>query len=265
MINKIKYPLRVNQKVLLAVLLILLLPCCIFEPEQITIFETLSATDIGYTSCTLNGIFYDMAAEGVGSHGFCLSDVPDPTIQDRSVDLGSRETTGNFSGSFTGLSSHTLYYARTFSTSGTGITEYGNQIEFNTLGQVTDYDGNVYQTVQIGEQVWMAENLKTTHYADGTEIPVVEDDNDWFNLFLNRAMCYYDNSISNKDIYGALYTWEAATRGYSTAGNPSLVQGACPYGWHIPSDAEWTELTDISSAFQSLHRSPRQPITKVDY
>ncbi len=111
---------------------------------------------------------------------------------------------------------------------------------------VKDYDGNQYKTIQIGEQIWMEENLKTTHYADGTIIQLVEDGTAWHYLeYTDKAMCYYDNSTANGDTYGALYTWAVAMNGAaSSSANPSRIQGACPDGWHLPSEAEWTELTD---------------------
>jgi uncharacterized protein (TIGR02145 family) len=96
-------------------------------------------------------------------------------------------------------------------------------------GSVTDYDGNVYGTIQIGDQTWMGENLRTTHYADGSAITLAESNYLWGQS--SQAYCWYDNDIANKDIYGALYQWSAAT-------------GACPDGWHLPSDAEWTEMID---------------------
>ena len=100
---------------------------------------------------------------------------------------------------------------------------------FNT-GSVSDYDGNTYTTIKIGDQWWMAENLKTTHYADGTAIPLVESPSGWYNLgYTDQAYCYYNNSTENGSTYGALYTWEAA-------------RNACPSGWHLPSDAEWKQL-----------------------
>lgn len=110
--------------------------------------------------------------------------------------------------------------------------------------KVTDYDGNVYETIEIGDQIWMAENLNTTHYADGTEIQLVEDSTSLNNLnFDDKAMCYYDNSTNNAYKYGALYTWSAAMNGsaYSNE-NPSNIQGVCPDGWHLPSDSEWKQL-----------------------
>lgn len=109
---------------------------------------------------------------------------------------------------------------------------------------VTDVDGNIYRTVQIGEQVWMAENLRTTHFADGAAIPYVESNSSWYDLVDDsKAYCWYDNNSANKELYGALYTWNAAMNGVnSTDDNPSRVQGVCPEGWHLPSDSEWKEL-----------------------
>ena len=97
---------------------------------------------------------------------------------------------------------------------------------------VTDIDGNVYTTVTIGTQVWMAENLKTTKYNDGTKIPNVTDNNEWKNLS-SAAYCWYNNDINNGNIYGALYNWHAINTGK-----------LCPAGWHVPTDSEWTELID---------------------
>ena len=94
---------------------------------------------------------------------------------------------------------------------------------------VIDYDGNFYNTVQIGGQCWMKENLNTTRDAGGNDI---------------GRMCY-NNTFENCELYGGLYTWTTMMNGSAGSnGNPSGVQGICPTGWHIPSDAEWTELTD---------------------
>lgn len=90
----------------------------------------------------------------------------------------------------------------------------------------------------------MAENLKTIHFADGSAIPQPEGTSAWMNLGdSDMAYCWYDNSTTNRDIYGGLYTWAAAMNGAgSSNSNPSGVQGVCPDGWHLPSDAEWQEL-----------------------
>ncbi len=91
---------------------------------------------------------------------------------------------------------------------------------------VNDFDGNVYNTVQIGAQFWLKENLKSLHYSDGAEIP---------------GTVGYNNSDSLINIYGRLYTWAAAMRNSTTQG----VQGVCPDGWHVPTDAEWVTLENF--------------------
>ena len=101
------------------------------------------------------------------------------------------------------------------------IKWYKNELYNNET--VSDFDGNQYHTVQIGDQVWFKENLKSLHYSDGTEITEV-----WT----------YDDDESNADIYGRLYTWNAAMN-YTTIEG---AQGVCPTGWHLPTDDEWTEL-----------------------
>jgi uncharacterized protein (TIGR02145 family) len=96
---------------------------------------------------------------------------------------------------------------------------------------IKDVDGNVYHIVKIGTQVWIAENLKTTRYNDGTSIPLVKDYTDWANLN-SGGFCWYDNdSNSYKGDYGALYNWNAVNTGK-----------LAPVGWHIASDADWNIL-----------------------
>jgi len=96
---------------------------------------------------------------------------------------------------------------------------------------ITDVDGNVYHYVVIGTQTWMGENLKTTKYNDGTSIPLVSDYSAW-NLLTTPGYCWYNNDVSNKNTYGALYNWYAVNTGK-----------LAPSGWHVPTDAEWTTLT----------------------
>jgi len=113
------------------------------------------------------------------------------------------------------------------------------------LTTVTDYDGNTYRTVMIGNQWWMARNLETTHYANGSEIPRVESKAVWEALDSeDSAYCYYNNNSSQEVFtYGALYTWAAALNGAESSDRiPSGIQGVCPDGWHVPSDGEWKEL-----------------------
>jgi uncharacterized protein (TIGR02145 family) len=104
-----------------------------------------------------------------------------------------------------------------------------------TYGTLTDQDGNVYKTVTIGTQIWMAENLRTTKYNDGTAIPNVIYKDEWSNL-RTGAYVNYENSISAEFIAtcGRLYNWYAVNTGK-----------LAPKGWHVPTDAEWTTLINF--------------------
>jgi uncharacterized protein (TIGR02145 family) len=103
------------------------------------------------------------------------------------------------------------------------------------IGTLIDIDGNKYNTIGIGTQIWMQENLKVTHLADGSKITLLEQNTDWLNRNLNiAAYCWYDNdSINNKTTYGGLYNFFTVETG--------LI---CPTGWHVPSQAEWKTLVD---------------------
>ena len=112
----------------------------------------------------------------------------------------------------------------------TDIPVTSKTITFNFV-PCTDFDNNNYATVKIGSQIWMAENLKTTHYKNGTPIPNVIDSVAWGDL-TTGAYCDYDNTPANSATYGRLYNWYAVNTG-----------NLCPAGWHEPWDAEWTILT----------------------
>ena len=206
--------------------------------------NTTAISDITTTTATSGGNITDDGGFEITARGVCWSTNTNPTITDSYTTDGTG--TGNFTSSLTGLTELTNYYVRVYATNANG-TSYGNEISFTAKGFLTDYDGNVYKTVKIGNQIWMAENLKVTHYADGTAIPLVESSTSWDALgYTDKAMCYYDNSTTNADTYGALYTWSAAMNSdTSSTANPSGIQGACPDGWHLPSDAEWTELVNF--------------------
>ena len=98
---------------------------------------------------------------------------------------------------------------------------------------VTDYDGNTYFVVKIGDQCWMAQNLKVTHYRNGDPIPNVTDSAEWENL-TTGAYCEYANDPANVATYGRLYNWYAVDD----------IRNIAPEGWHVPTDAEWQTLVD---------------------
>lgn len=108
----------------------------------------------------------------------------------------------------------------------------GNPIDIETGETLTDASGNVYHTIQIGNQVWMAENMRTTKYNDSTPIPLVTSSTSWSNL-TSPAYCYYDNSVDVKQQrkYGALYNWYVVDS-----------KKLAPAGWHVPTFAEWDTL-----------------------
>jgi uncharacterized protein (TIGR02145 family) len=100
--------------------------------------------------------------------------------------------------------------------------------------KVTDAEGNVYKTVKIGKQVWMASNLRATKFWDSTDIPLVTDNTAWRSL-TTPGYCLYENDQTKFGVvYGALYNWHAVNAGK-----------LCPKGWHVPGDAEWKTLSDL--------------------
>lgn len=100
-----------------------------------------------------------------------------------------------------------------------------------STGTIEDYERNVYNTVQIGNQWWMAENLRTTRFNDGSEIPKVTYFDEWRNLTTPAYIWYNSDQLTYKATYGALYNWYTINTGK-----------LCPAGWHIPTDAEWAGL-----------------------
>jgi uncharacterized protein (TIGR02145 family) len=107
-----------------------------------------------------------------------------------------------------------------------------------SYGSVTDIDGNSYRTVRIGNRDWMAENLRTTRYRDGSVIPNVTDDTEWGGL-TTGAYSLYDNASAREEQYGILYNYFAV----------SDAAGLCPTGWRIPSDTDWAIMADYIESF----------------
>ena len=199
-------------------------------------------TNIGQKWATLNGVIkinykitdiyfeYDTNST-IFSHSIVSS--PDTINSDISTSIHAN---------LTGLTPGTMYYFRV-KVAGSSSTLYSSvssfattnpkesAITFNTgltYGSVVDIDNNVYKTIIIGAQTWMAENLKTTRYNNGTAIQFVPDASTWTTT-ASPAYCWYKN---DSVVYGALYNWYAIS-----AGN------ICPTGWHVPGDVEWATLT----------------------
>jgi len=112
---------------------------------------------------------------------------------------------------------------------------------------VRDRDGNSYHTVKIGNQVWMSENLRVSHYRNGDRIQNVTQKEKWESM-RSGAWCFYQNSKSNDSIYGKLYNWYAVND----------ARGLCPKGWHIPKESEWQKLSDALGGDSIAGRNMKQ-------
>jgi len=181
------------------------------------------------TTASSGGNITDNGGSTVTTRGVVWNTSGSPTLLDSKTIDGSG--IGSFVSNLEGLIPNTTYYVRAYATNSEG-TKYGNQQTFTTTQTVTDIDGNVYNTVQLGSQFWMSENLKTTKYRNGAYIPNVVGNADWQAL-TTGAWSYYDHDAANDPIYGKLYNW------YTTLGDT-----LCPTGWGVPTDAEWTVLTE---------------------
>ncbi len=234
----------------------IILPSC--RHDDVPILSTSTISNITATSALSGGNIISDGGAGVTTRGVCWSVKEDPATSDSKTEDGSG--TGQFVSSLSGLTAGTSYYVRAYAINSAG-TSYGGQQNFTTpdknpiifnpdltYGEVCDVEGNCYKTIQIGAQTWMAENLKTTRYNDGTLITEVTDNNEWANMPLAEwvpggdplpliyitygAYCWYNNdSAVYAAEYGILYNWGAV-------GTDKL----CPAGWHIPGLNEWREI-----------------------
>ena len=208
------------------------------------VLSTSVVTDITQTTVKSGGNITSDGGATVTARGVCWSTSQTPTIADNKTTDGTG--TGSFTSAITGLTANTTYYVRAYATNSAG-TAYGSARSFITLkgnndtiifnptityGSMTDIEGNTYKTVTIGTQTWMAENLKVTKYNDGTNIPNVTDDYAWYQL-TTESYCNYDNDPSKVATYGRLYNWYTIN-----------TEKVCPVGWHVPTNTEWTTLTD---------------------
>ncbi len=183
----------------------------------------------------------DEVGSAITTSGVCWGTTPMPTVSDNVTGDGSGP--GQFTSAIAGLAQSTVYFARAYATNAQG-TAYGNQVQFSTsgtggdglnssltYGSVSDAEGNLYATIAIGAQVWMAENLRATRYANGDPIALVEDNDAWGDQ-LTGAWCYFQNDPAQNYMDGKLYNFYAVA-------DPRNV---CPSDWHVPTADEWDEL-----------------------
>jgi uncharacterized protein (TIGR02145 family) len=188
------------------------------------------------TSVTVKAEVVSDGGDAVTERGICWATSVNPSISDQYVSSGNG--TGSFTVTIEGLTENTQYHLRAYGINNVG-TAYSLDVPFTTAAtSVTDGDGNKYSVIQIGKQSWLGENLKTTKFNDGTPIPLVTGNTEWSALTA-PGYCWYNNDkAAYGDVYGALYNWYTVSM--ATNGNKNV----CPVGWHVPTDAEWTVLTD---------------------
>ena len=200
-----------------------------FVTGQVTgaVLTTTQVSSVTSVSAVTGGNITDAGGGSITARGVCWGTNPNPTV------AGINKTTngtgiGSFTSNITGLEDGTVYYYRAYATNSSGTT-YGQEYQFIT--PVTDVEGNVYTTVKIGAQVWMAENLKTTKYNDQALIPNVTENTEWIALTTDAYSWAQNNEATFKPLYGALYNWYAVETGK-----------LCPAGWHVPTDGEFSTM-----------------------
>jgi uncharacterized protein (TIGR02145 family) len=200
-----------------------------------------AVTNITATGATLNGTVNANFLSTIVTFEYGTStDYGQSATASQSPVTGN--TTTNVSANITGLTSGTTYHLRIKAVNPLGTT-YSNDIIFTTTtATVTDIDGNTYLTIKIGTQLWMAENLKTTKYNDGTAIPNITDNATWAAL-TTGAYSDYSNTPANSTTYGRLYNWCAVDNNVDTRVVSNGGKNVCPTSWHVPTDTEWTTLT----------------------
>lgn len=251
-------------------------------PVTLPTVTTGTVSNITETTATCSGNVTADGGAAVTERGVCWGTSSNPTVDGTHTATGTG--TGEYTVNITGLTAGTAYYVRAYATNSVG-TAYGEEVTFTTqttqhvvpegdaqpcpgTPTVTDYDGNVYNTVKIGNQCWMKENLRTTHYADGTAL-YSEGEEFYFPYSISSSCttpsrlvpdgCMNWGSWCEEQVatYGYLYNWPAVMKvygmgsdlfWYGSSSNPSGVQGVCPNGWHVPSAAEYTQLTDYVSS-----------------
>lgn len=178
---------------------------------------SLTSFDIKATATSVDG--------SITEQGICWSKQPMPDVNDNKI---TSEPGAGITAKVSDVASGDIYYVRTYVINDVG-TFYSNEIVVTT--QAIDYDGNIYNTVKIGNQLWMVENLKVTHYRNGDYLEYVGTGEDWSNS-PEGVFCDYKDYAPFANVYGRLYNRKAITD----------VRNICPEGWRLPKQEDWTEL-----------------------
>ncbi len=227
---------------------------CLKDTNSIVSIPSLTTTAITAITATSSTSGGNITADGgapITARGVVWSTSTNPTI---TLTTKTSNGTGisSFTSSLTNLTPKTTYYVRAYATNSAG-TAYGNEISFITseaimnipcpgTPTVKDIDGNTYNTVQIGTQCWMRENLKVTKHRDGSIIPLDgsggitgNGTGETWSSKTTGARTVYGHSATNLATYGYLYNWYAV----------SDTKGLCPSGWNVPSESDWNTLSNF--------------------
>jgi len=208
---------------------------CSVKNKNVPELQTTDVVEITSNSAVSRGKLISAETNSLIECGFVWSTSENPTLENNDGFSTEMLDSGRFTGTINDLVAETSYFLCAYATNANG-TGYGNEISFTTKPEDTyetmsDLEGNLYRIVNIDDQVWMAENLRTAKYNDGTDIQLVTDVSQWNDL-TTGAYCWYDNdSAKYEKKYGKLYNWFVM--------NEDKI---CPDGWHVPSDDEWQKL-----------------------
>jgi uncharacterized protein (TIGR02145 family) len=226
-----------TKYLLLLVLLILLLPGCKKKIGEAPAVQTVAPDFYSSKMATLGLKVTSLDGKPISDCGLYISLSAGAEITGQKFQMGS--DTGFFAGQITGLTAETAYYVKAYAINAAGKT-LGQEIIFTTPPFLIDYDNNVYSTVIIGSQTWMGKNLQVAHFSNGDPVPTTTPETNDISSE-NSPIYFWD---ANGDpaatvIYGSLYTWYAVTD----------TRNVCPTGWHVPSDAEWSQLEDAVGGY----------------
>ncbi len=203
---------------------------CVIETKSVALAENQTPINVKTEKATLQAMVYPKNTNT--TFWFEYGETPSFGQQTEATVLSGREGI-LVAAMITNLNSSQVYYYRTRTSNLVG-ENIGSTFDFETYG-LEDIDGNCYRVVTIGNQVWMQENLRVTHYNDGTPIRYIADINEWTDD-TDGAYCYYNNNNTLQLTYGNLYNF------YVIENHPGKL---APAGWHVPTDEEWFTLAEF--------------------
>ncbi len=212
---------------------------------ELPVVKTIEITNMMYNQVTVNCSIISNGGNNIIEQGVCWSLHPAPTTSDY-FEKNKIGSTKDFSIDLANLQSNVKYYVRSYAVNSKGLT-YGEEFSFTLWlnvpdKSVTDIDNNNYTTIRIGDQIWMQENLKVTHYRNGDAIPniTLQNDLEWLQTAAG-AYCSYNDDRAMVDIYGYLYNGFAVTD----------KKGLCPNGWHIATKQELLTLINYLGGYDT--------------